>query len=157
MSTIAVRYELEKERALLFNRPLLRELDGLVHRDDVHSVRLNTRDLVATSEVLRVRRRALRSRTHTVLVVLANEHARQIPELGLKQNQSKDDIRKRTNTYHVIRFEDLTLVRRTVTVESEGSSLLLEVLLCERNTSTNGHLRADDTITTEEARREDVH
>ena len=69
MSTIAVRYELEKERTLLFNRPLLRELDGLVHRDDVHSVRLNTRDLVTTSEVLRVRRRAFRSRTHTVLVV----------------------------------------------------------------------------------------
>ena len=79
MSTIAVRYELEKERALLFNRPLLRELDGLVHRDDVHSVRLNTRNLVATSEVLRVGRAALRGCTHSVLVVLADKDARKVP------------------------------------------------------------------------------
>lgn len=49
------------------------------------------------------------------------------------------------------------MITRTVTIQSESCGLLLQVFLGECKPGTNGHLRADDTVTTEEARREDVH
>lgn len=70
------------------------------------------------------------------------------PYLRLKQTKG---------THHVERLEDLALITRTVTIQGESCGLLLQVLLGECKPGTNGHLRAHDTVTTEEARREDVH
>jgi hypothetical protein len=43
-------------------------------------------------------------------------------------------------THHVVSLEDLTLVRGTVTVESESDSLLLQVLLGKSDTGTDWDL-----------------
>ena len=50
-------------------------LDCLCRSDDIHTVRLNTRDLVSAGEILGVGRAALGRGTHSVLVVLTNKHA----------------------------------------------------------------------------------
>lgn len=74
-----------------------------------------------------------------MLTLTAEDHG-QIPELG-----------------HVEGLEDLTLVGSTVTVESEGDVLLAVVLVGEGETSTDGHLSTDDTVTAVEAGGEHVH
>lgn len=56
VSSVTVRHELKEQRSLPVNSPLLREFHSLVNRDDVHTVSLDTWDLVTTSEVLCVRR-----------------------------------------------------------------------------------------------------
>ena len=77
VTTVAVGDELdEKWATLVVDGPLARVCSSLASRDNVHAVHLDTRDLVSALEVLRVHRAALRARAHTVLVVLANEHAR---------------------------------------------------------------------------------
>jgi hypothetical protein len=60
-------------------------------------------------------------------------------------------------TDHVERLEHLALVAGTVTVHRERRRLLVHVLLRERNAGTDGDLRADDTVSTEEGLSEDVH
>lgn len=60
-------------------------------------------------------------------------------------------------TYHVERLEDLTLVTRAITVQSERTVLLAHVLLRETHTGTNRDLSSDDTVASEEGRGEDVH
>lgn len=71
---------------------------------------------------------------------LASEDAGEVPELG-----------------HVVGLEDLTLVAGTVTVEGNGSLLLVLVLAGECNTGTDGDLSTDDTVTTVETGGEHVH
>ena len=71
---------------------------------------------------------------------LATEDDGQVPELG-----------------HVESLKDLTLVGGTVSVESKGDVLLVLVLACEGNTSSNGNLGTDDTVTTVETGGEHVH
>lgn len=60
---------------------------------------------------------------------------------------------------HVEALEDLTLIGGTVSVHSEGSMLigLAHVLLGEGDTSTDGHLSTDNTVSTEERFCEDMH
>ena len=141
MTTVAVGDELdEKWATLVVDGPLARVCSSLASRYDVHAVHLDTRDLVSALEVLRVHRAALRARAHTVLVVLAYEDTREVPELG-----------------HVERLEDLTLVAGTVTVKREGAVVLLAVLKGESKTGANGDLGTDDTVAAEESGSEDVH
>ena len=102
MTTVAVGDELKEDRAIAAEDPILRVADGLQDSENIHTVRLlryqmsdreivyklrsqhlNTRDLVTTSEVLGVGRTALCRSTHSVLVVLADEDTRQVPEFGL--------------------------------------------------------------------------
>lgn len=155
---VAVGNELDQEGTLVAGDPLLRPLRCLVDGDDVHTVHLDTGDLVATGVVLRVRGAALRGRTHTVLVVLADEDARQVPELGLQKRSVRvPSPLKSQMTHHVVRLKHLTLVARTVTVHGERGGLFALVLLGERETRTERDLRADDTMTTLEGLGEDVH
>jgi hypothetical protein len=76
----------------------------------------------------------------TCLRTLATEDDRQVPELC-----------------HVVCLENLTLVGSTVSVQSKGNVLLVLVLACECNTSTNGDLSTDDTVSTVESGGEHVH
>ena len=115
-------------------------LDCLRRSDDIHTIRLNTGNLVSASEILRVRRATLGGGAHTVLVVFANKHARKVPEFG-----------------HVERLKDLTLVACTITVESERNGGPLEVLHSKSDAGADGNLSTNNTIAAEETRCEDVH
>ena len=96
---------------------------------------MDTGNQVTTLVVLCVRRRPLSGSTHSGQVVLANEDAGEVPELG-----------------HVVSLEDLTLVGRSVSVHGESRVLVVlsEVLLRKGDTSSEGNLGSDDTVTTEE-------
>jgi hypothetical protein len=76
----------------------------------------------------------------TCLRTLAAEDDGQVPELR-----------------HVICLENLTLVGSTVSVQSKGNVLLVLVLARECNTSANGDLSTDDTVSTVESGSEHVH
>ena len=157
MTTVAVGDELDQERALVGVHPLLRPLGRLVDGDDVHAIHLDAGNNVATLVVLGVHRATLRRGTHTVLVVLANENAWQVPKLGLYAVISAPPHRVQTPTYHVVRLEHLALVARTVTVHRERRVLLAEVLLRKGETSAERNLRTDDTVPALERLGEDVH
>lgn len=125
---------------------------------------LETGDLVTTGKELSVHRRSLGRSTHTVLVVLTDKDAGEVPELG-----------------HVESLKDLALVGSTVTVEGKSSGLFLVVLLGKGDTGADGnllflarrmdekegtgawmkkkgtYLGTDDTVTAEERRSKDVH
>lgn len=159
MATVTVGDKFHKERALARGNPLFCKLDALVDSDDVHGIDLtrfvssytcqnvgdhsylDTRDGITASVVGGVGRSSLSRGTHTILVVLADEDARQVPKLG-----------------HVECLEDLTLVAGTVTIESEGRNVVFAgVLLSEGKTGSKRNLGADDAISSEEGRGEDVH
>lgn len=84
VTTISIGDVFEKKRAFVGEYPVTRKLRSLVRSDDVHAVRLDTRNLVATRVVRGVHRGALRGCTHAILVVLADEHARKVPEFRLE-------------------------------------------------------------------------
>ena len=63
----------------------------------------------------------------------------------------------RQSTHHVERLEHLTLVARTVTVHRERRRLFAQILLRERKTRAERHLRTDDTVPSLEGLGEDVH
>ena len=140
MATVAVGDQLHDEWLLLRESKLARKLRAAHDRESIHSVHLDTRDLVTAGVELRVHRAALSAGTHTVLVVLADKHARQAPELG-----------------HVERLKHLALVGRTVTVQVEGGMARVLVLLHEGQTGTDGHLCTDNTVATVEGRCVHVH
>lgn len=90
MTTVSVGNVFKQERALVRVDPLARKLGSLVAGDDVHTVRLDTRDRVTTRVKLRVHRRTLRGRAHAVFVVFTYEYAREVPELGLNSWEISD-------------------------------------------------------------------
>ena len=159
VTTVTVGDVLENHGALLGASPLLSVLDGGLDSEDVHAVDLETRDVLTTLVVLGEGGRAGSGGTHTVLVVwnamisrlshhavrsslltLTAEQGGELPELG-----------------HVESLEDLTLVASTVTVQDDAGLAVLVVLVGESETSTNGDLRTDDTVTAVEALGEHVH
>ncbi len=75
-----------------------------------------------------------------IKLTLTAKQGREVPELG-----------------HVESLKDLTLVAGTVTVQDDGSSLAVVVLVGEGETSTNGDLGTNDTVATVEALGEHVH
>jgi len=99
VTTVAIGDKLHQKWAISFDDPIASELDGMPGCDDVHTVDLcvcviasmmwyggltngtdlDTRDLVTTGKVLGVGGTALGRCAHTVLVVLANENAREVP------------------------------------------------------------------------------
>jgi hypothetical protein len=102
---------------------------------------LDTGDGITASVIGGVGRRSLGRCAHTILIVLANENARQVPELG-----------------HVECFEDLSLVAGTVTIEGKGGNIgLAGVLLSESETSPKRNLSTDNPVSSKEGRGEDVH
>jgi len=118
VTTVAVSDEFKKKRTLFFvDGPVTSELDGLLGSEDVHSVDLKTRDFVAASEVLGVRRATSSRSTHSVLIVLADKDHREVPELSLDNGQPSTEIGSNRHTHHVEGFENLTLIARTVTIQ----------------------------------------
>jgi hypothetical protein len=140
VTTITVRHKLEEKRAFARDHPFTGVLDCLRRSDDIHTIRLNTRNLVSTSKVLRVGRATLGGGAHSVLVIFAYKHARKVPEFG-----------------HVERLKDLTLVARTITVESKRSGGPFEVFHSKSHAGADGNLSTNNTISTEETRCKDVH
>lgn len=99
-----------------------------------------TGNVVTTLEVGGVGRGTVGSSSHSVAVVLADKDGGEIPELG-----------------HVVGLKDLTLVGGTVTVEGEGGGLVAKVLLSERDTSSQGNLGTDNSVSSKEVGGEHVH
>lgn len=138
---------------------------------------LETGDEVTTGEVLGVAGRASRRSSHSVpahippsaptlrssqtrshaQVVLANENAREVPNCSTQRSSapaSPGIARREERTLgHVVRLKDLSLVARSVTVHGKGRVVLVlaEVLLRERDTSSEGNLSANDSVSTEKA------
>jgi len=59
--------------------------------------------------------------------------------------------------YHIEGFEDLTLITRSVTIQSEGDIRFFKILLCEGETSTKRDLSAYDAVSAKEGWREYMH
>lgn len=91
VTSVSVGNELGKEGSLVVGGPLLGEPRGLEAGEDVHTVDLDTGNDVSPLEVLGVHRRSLSRGSHTVLVVLAGENDREVPELGLQGGKRKRD------------------------------------------------------------------
>ena len=83
VTTVTVGDELEEDGSLAAGDPVASVLNGLLDSNDIHSIGLDTRDLVTTGEVLGIRRAALCGCTHSVLIVLTNEDTREIPKFCL--------------------------------------------------------------------------
>lgn len=69
MTSVSVGDKLVDERSLALGAPLLAKLDGLLAGEDVHTVDLETRDVLTTLVVVGQGRRTVGGSTHTVLVV----------------------------------------------------------------------------------------
>lgn len=144
MATVSVSDKLDEEGTLAGSGPFLGPFSGFSDGEDVHTVNLvpwlafifrrkggrgvdltylETGDLVTTGKELSVHRRSLGRSTHTVLVVLTDKDAGEVPELG-----------------HVESLKDLALVGGTVTVEGKSSGLFLVVLLGKGDTGADGNL-----------------
>ena len=84
MTTISVRHKLQNQRAsLLLDGPLASVAHSLEGSDDVHSVHLQPRNLVATGEVLGIRGGSLCRRAHSIFVILTNKDSREVPQFCL--------------------------------------------------------------------------
>merc|ERR1712072_505455 len=140
VTAVSVSHVLVDERAVAILAPLLAVLHSSLDGEDVHTVDLQTGDVLATLVVLGHGGGTASGGTHTVLVVLAAKDDRDVPELS-----------------QVERLEDLTLVGSTVSVESQGDVRLAQVHVGETNTSAGGDLSTDDTVTSVEASGEHVH
>lgn len=142
VATVSVSDKLDEEGTLAGSGPFLGPFSGFSDGEDVHTVNLvpwlafhfpeeggvdltylETGDLVTTGKELSVHRRSLGRSTHTVLVVLTDKDAGEVPELG-----------------HVESLKDLALVGGTVTVEGKSSGLFLVVLLGKGDTGADGNL-----------------
>ena len=178
VTTVTIGDKLHQEWAVAFDNPVASELDGMLGCDDVHTVDLcvrhyvngmvlqvketdlDTGDLIATGKVLGVGRTPLGGSTHTILVVLADKYAWEVPQFRLSAHiwsvcHCKGVAREFTG--HVECLKDLALVTRTITVEGKRGCLVAEVFLSKSETSTDGDLGTDDTVSTKEGRGEDVH
>ena len=69
MTSVSVGDELVDERSLSGSAPFLAELGGSLDGEDVHTVDLETRDVLTTLVVVGDGGRTVSSRSHTVLVV----------------------------------------------------------------------------------------
>ncbi|KAI6757302.1 hypothetical protein HG531_003127 [Fusarium graminearum] len=138
VTTVSVCDVLKDERTLVGSGVLLTVLDGSLDGEDIHTVDLETRDVLTTLVVVGQGRRTSSSSTHAIFVVCVVSG--KVPELG-----------------HVESLKDLTLVAGTITVEDNGSVLVVVVLVSKGKTSTDGDLSTDDTVTAVEALGEHVH
>src|SRR5690606_11070184 len=86
--------------------------------------------------------RAVYAGAHGVLIVLDDEHDRQLPQLG-----------------HVESLVDLALVGRAISEISEADAAIVLVLMGKGEAGADRHLGADDAVTTIKAMldREHVH
>ena len=103
MTTVTVGNEFKEDGSLATGDPVTGVLYGLLHGDDIHSVRLDTGDLVATSEVLGIGGASRSGGTHTILVVLANEDSREVPQLSLldtKPNLGTHTLKRNQRKYY---------------------------------------------------------
>lgn len=71
MTTVSVGDELVDKGTLAGGGPLLTELNGLLAGKNVHTVDLETRDVLTTLVIVGQGGRAVGGSTHTVLVVCA--------------------------------------------------------------------------------------
>lgn len=159
VTTVAVGNVLQDHGSGAVLGELLAVLDGGLDGEDVHTIDLETRDVLSALVVVGQGGGPSGGGTHTVLVVcdtsvywlysrargkieltLAPEKGGQLPELG-----------------HVESLEDLTLVGGTITVQDDSSILPASVLVGESETSANGDLGTDDTVTAIETLGEHVH
>ncbi|KAH3661905.1 hypothetical protein OGAPHI_006084 [Ogataea philodendri] len=140
VSTVSVSLVLQNKWSVTGNTPVLGELGGLVNGQDIHTVNLQTWD-VLTSLVVLGHGRGSRSRSsHTVLVVLTSKNTWQVPQFG-----------------HVERLKHLTLVGSTISIQSEGTVWLVFVLVGKSKTGSQWHLGSHNTVSSVESWSVHVH
>jgi len=106
-------------------------LNSLFDHEDVLTINLEAWDLVSSGVEFGVVTGALLRSSHTIRVVLTQVDDRKLPKTG-----------------HVRSLKELTLVRGTITVHSDGEVLLVAILLCEGKSSADGHLSTNNTVAT---------
>jgi hypothetical protein len=157
VTSVAVGDILVDERTLASGGVFLSVLDGSLDSEYVHAVDLQTGNVLATLVVVGEGGGAVRSGTHTVLVVYVMlVDVVEVSQTCLRTFTTEDDGQV-PELRHVVCLENLTLVGSTVSVQSKGNVLLVLVLACECNTSANGDLSTDDTVSTVESGSEHVH
>ncbi|EEQ38862.1 hypothetical protein CLUG_02988 [Clavispora lusitaniae ATCC 42720] len=140
VTTVSVGLVLQNQWTVTARTPVLGELGGSVAGQDVHTVNLQTWNVLTSLVVLGHGRGSGSRSTHTVLVVLTSKDTWQVPQLS-----------------HVVRFENLTLVGSTVTVQGESGTLVVSVLVGKGQTSAQWNSSTDNTVTTVEAWSKHVH
>jgi hypothetical protein len=121
VSTATVSKELHDQRTLYGHSILHGEGSSLLDCKDIHTVDLQSGNVPTVLEVLGQDGGTSGGRTHAILVVLT----------------SKDDL-----VGHVVRLEDLALVRSTISAQSEAGVGLALTLHGESDTGTDGNLGA---------------
>mmetsp|Transcript_7899 Transcript_7899/g.29593 ORF Transcript_7899/g.29593 Transcript_7899/m.29593 type:complete len:344 (+) Transcript_7899:726-1757(+) len=137
---VPVRVHFQHDRPFTRDTVRLRERHRFLHRERVHAVHLQPRDVIPAFEVLRRLRALVHRRAHAVVVVFAHVNQGQIPK--------RRDVQG---------FEKLPLVRRAVAVHRHGDVWLFFVLHGERQAGANRGLRAHDSVSPEEVRVPFVH
>ena len=116
------------------------EATSVTGSDNVHTVELESRDVVTTSVELRGGRSTVNGGSHGVLVVLDDVDDGQVPDLG-----------------HVVSLVDLTLVGSSISHVGHGDGSSLGVLGGKGETSSDGDLGSDDTVSSVEVLGDVVH
>jgi hypothetical protein len=125
VSTATVSKEFHDQRTLYGHSILHGEGSSLLDCKDIHTVDLQSGNVPTVLEVLGQDGGTSGGRTHAILVVLTSKDDLDVPELG-----------------HVVRLEDLALVRSTISAQSEAGVGLALTLHGESDTGTDGNLGA---------------
>jgi hypothetical protein len=110
VSTRTVSNEFHDQRTLSGHSVLLGEGSSLLDCKDIHTVDLQSGNVLTVLEVLGQDGGTSGGRTHAILVLTSKDDL-EVPELG-----------------HVVRLEDLALVRSTISVKSEAGVGLALIL-----------------------------
>mmetsp|Transcript_4965 Transcript_4965/g.7270 ORF Transcript_4965/g.7270 Transcript_4965/m.7270 type:complete len:282 (+) Transcript_4965:132-977(+) len=134
VTMVAVRRHLHIHGTIALGTVLLHEAHTFLHSKNVHTIHLNTRNVVAHLIILRMRRVTIDGGAHTVLIVLNTKDHRQLPQHG-----------------HVGAFPDLTLIGSSITITGNGHRHILTrwsiVLIGKGQTGSYGDLSSDDALT----------
>mmetsp|Transcript_4613 Transcript_4613/g.6947 ORF Transcript_4613/g.6947 Transcript_4613/m.6947 type:complete len:242 (-) Transcript_4613:131-856(-) len=140
MSVVTVSHHLHIHGTSATSHVFLHKSHTLLHCKNIHSINPHSWNVVPHLVIIRMRRVAIHTRSHTIMVVLNAENHGQIPQTG-----------------HVGTLPNLSLVRRPVTVTGNGDlhgrTRLGIVMIGECQPQTYGHLRPHNTLSTVEVVR----
>mmetsp|Transcript_12615 Transcript_12615/g.18395 ORF Transcript_12615/g.18395 Transcript_12615/m.18395 type:complete len:206 (+) Transcript_12615:475-1092(+) len=137
MSVVTVGHHLNVHGTISRSAKLLDESHSLLDSEDVHTINTDTGDVVAHLVIIRMTGVTVDGSSHTVAVVLNTENHGQLPQTG-----------------HIGRFPNLSLVGGTISIACNGDIHILTrlgvVFIGKGKSGTNGNLRTDNPLSTEE-------
>jgi hypothetical protein len=134
--TIAIGFNLEQRRRKLGPRPLDGDADAITHLEHIvgHEAIARHRKAGRSQRDVGMCQRPLQRRAHRVLVVLDDEHNRQLPQASQR---------------HAL--EERALIDRAITEEAQRHLIEVAILAAERDPRSQGRLRTNDAVASEEA------